>query len=137
VSCSLKYRKIKEMDTLYNFEENILTDLVEGAESTVLPFGERSSQGWPDRKELNNFYYINMTFRDDQVIKLDLKVKKIHPKTNLESGVKISFIDSLNILSGSLEQLAKDYNVETQKGRFPYSFVNRNNLNYSGKVPSI
>lgn len=88
-------------------------------------------------KELNNYYNINLTFRSDQVIKLDLKIKYINPKTNNESVVKLTFLDSLNILSGSLEQLAKDYKVQTQKGKFPYSFVNKDNLNYQGQIPSI
>jgi hypothetical protein len=47
-------------------------------------------------------------------------------ETNKGKTIKISFIDSINILDGSLERLAKDFNVETQKGKFPYTFVNSN-----------
>lgn len=104
---------------------------------TIRQTGEIDQQEGEEGNKLNNYYNISMTFRDDQVIKLDLKIKHINPVSNTENVVKITFIDSLNILSGSLEQLAKDYNVDTQKGKFPYSFVNKENLNYSGTVPPI
>ena len=50
--------------------------------------------------------------------------------------IKISFVDSLNLLNNSLKKLANDFNVETKKGNFPYNFVNKHNLNYIGKKPS-
>ena len=42
--------------------------------------------------------------------------------------VKITFLDSYNILSSSLDKLIKDFNVFAFKGIFPYSFVNDSNL---------
>jgi hypothetical protein len=60
-----------------------------------------------DQANPDNYYNMNMTFRDDQVLKLDIKIK------NNDKTIKISFIDSLNILNGSLEQLAIDFKVQT------------------------
>ena len=50
------------------------------------------------------FYYY-------KILKLDFKLKM----QDTNKTIKISLIDSLNNLDGSLEQLAKDLNVETQK----------------------
>lgn len=75
-------------------------------------------------------YYMNLIFRDDQVLKLEIKIKNSKNKIT-----KITFIDSFNLLNKSLEQLALDFDVKTKKGKFPYTFVNQNNLNYIGPIP--
>jgi hypothetical protein len=121
------YTVLEEYNQLYRQNKQI------EEVATSIPQGK-------EEKELNNYYNINLTFRDDQVIKLDLKIKYqplADPKSKNETTVKITFLDSLNILSGSLEQLAKDYQVQTQKGIFPYTFVNKDNLNYIGHIPNI
>jgi hypothetical protein len=74
-------------------------------------------------------YILKRIMRDGVIIKLDIKVK------NKNSFIKISFVDSLNLLKGSLENLAFD--VYNKKGKFPYTFVNDKNLNYIGKTPDI
>jgi hypothetical protein len=52
--------------------------------------------------------------------------------------MKIYLKDSLNMLSGSLDQIAKDFNIkDLKKLDFPYLFVNKNNLNYIGPTPDI
>lgn len=48
---------------------------------------------------------------------------------------KITLLDSLQLIPGSLENILKSFNCDTQKGFFPYSFVNINNLNYIGVKP--
>lgn len=48
----------------------------------------------------------------------------------------IVFRDSYQILLTSLAKLAVSFNVE-EKGIFPYSFVNENNLDYIGEVPDF
>jgi hypothetical protein len=40
----------------------------------------------------------------------------------------ITFRDSNQLLIGSLRKLANSFGIETQKGIFPYKFVNENNL---------
>jgi hypothetical protein len=49
----------------------------------------------------------------------------------------IHFRDSYQILNTSLRKLTKAFNVENQKGIFPYKFAIENNLNYIGSVPNI
>jgi len=39
------------------------------------------------------------------------------------------------MIKGSLRDIAKSFNCEKQKGYFPYSFVNKDNLNYVGSIP--
>lgn len=63
------------------------------------------------------------------------KGKMINIKVNYNGGQNsVNFRDSLLILPSSLKKLAKSFGVE-DKGIFPYSFVNNNNLNYVGPVP--
>jgi DNA polymerase type B, organellar and viral len=53
------------------------------------------------------------------------------------NGYIVTFKDSLKLLIVSLRNLAKSFGVDTQKGIFPYTFVNENNLDYIGPVPDI
>jgi len=50
---------------------------------------------------------------------------------------KIEFKDSLLLLLGSLESLSKSFKVEDKKSIFPHLFVNENNLDYIGNVPTF
>jgi DNA polymerase type B, organellar and viral len=86
-----------------------------------------------------DYYILNTTMRDNTIIKLDIKIKADSNKeeTNKNRYIKISFVDSINILNASLDKLTKEFNVEFRKGKFPHSFVNRNTLNYIGDKPSI
>ena len=49
----------------------------------------------------------------------------------------IYFRDSYQILLASLRKLGKSFNVNTQKGIFPYKFPNLSNLEYVGSVPDF
>jgi hypothetical protein len=46
-------------------------------------------------------------------------------------------VDSLNLLSDSLEKQCSDLGWILKKGIFPYTFVNKDNLNYLGPTPDI
>lgn len=80
-------------------------------------------------------YFLTPFYREDKILRLIVKVKLKQSQNG--KYIKISFVDSLNLINGSLDQLSKDYNVKTKKGYFPYSFVNKNNLNYEGIAPNI
>lgn len=83
-------------------------------------------------KNLGREYFIlNSILRDGVIIRLDVKIKK------LNNSVKISFLDSINLLKGSLQSLQNDFEVESKKGQFPYEFVNENNLFYIGNKPDL
>lgn len=58
-------------------------------------------------------------------------------KLKEKRSIKISLVDSMNLLNDNLSNLSKDYNVKTTKGYFPYSKVNKDNLNYEGLTPHI
>jgi len=49
----------------------------------------------------------------------------------------IHFRDSYQLLLSSLSKLAINFKVNTLKGIFPHRFVNYNNLNYIGPVPTF
>ena len=64
--------------------------------------------------------------------------KFINLKVNFGPGLRyyINFKDFLLLLPSSLQKLAKQFNVETQKEIFPHDFVTRETLIYIGEVPS-
>nr|YP_010697791.1 DNA polymerase [Porodaedalea chrysoloma]WCF76752.1 DNA polymerase [Porodaedalea chrysoloma] len=78
------------------------------------------------------YYKLETLYKENKMLRLTVKVKSKNNKY-----IKITFFDSLNILSSSLSKLAKDFGVETQKGFFPYNFVNKESLNYIGETPDM
>lgn len=65
----------------------------------------------------------------------------ISSKLKNKKAIKITLVDSYQILSSSLEDLSKVYNCPNKKGYYPYSFINKKGikegLEYKGVVPSI
>lgn len=82
---------------------------------------------------LNKLGQINLTINKGRIISLTLSYIK---KDNNKS-YSLHFKDSIQLLLTSLRKLAKTFNVETQKGIFPHTFVRKDNLDYIGAVPSI
>lgn len=77
------------------------------------------------------YYKFRTTYKDGKMLKLTVSCK-------LGSKIiKITFIDSYNILSSSLDTLTKDFNVNYLKRDFPYKFVNEKTLDYQGQTPDI
>lgn len=84
------------------------------------------------------YYILKTTMRDNTIIKLDIKIKVYSNTDKIKyKFIKISFVDSLNLLNLSLDKLTKEFNVEVIKGKFPHAFVNRNTLNYIGNKPDF
>ena len=84
------------------------------------------------------YYILKTTMRDNTIIKLEIKIKVISTsKENKYRYIKISFVDSLNLLNLSLDKLTQEFNIEIRKGNFPHTFVNRNTLNFIGHKPDF
>ncbi len=81
-------------------------------------------------RNLVTFGELNVLLNKGKLISIDLT------KQEGDIKIEISFRDSYQILLSSLKKLGKSFDVNTQKGVFPYNFVN-NNLDYIGNVPSI
>jgi hypothetical protein len=45
-------------------------------------------------------------------------------------------LDSLQLIPGSLNDILNSFNCNFEKGKFPYAFVNKNNLFYIGEKPN-
>lgn len=76
-------------------------------------------------------YKIIPTYRDTRVIKLELKTiinNKLH---------KFSILDSMNFFDMALDKLAIEFDVETKKDFYPYTFITPQTLNYTGKTPDL
>ena len=75
---------------------------------------------------LNKNIEIIPIWKDNSILSLTVKC----------NDFKIVLLDSLQLISGSLDSILKYFHCETQKGYFPYSFVNKDNLYYIGNKPS-
>ena len=51
-------------------------------------------------------------------------------------NVKITLLDSLQLIPESLENILESFKCDTLKGKFPYNFVNKDNLFYIGNKPA-
>lgn len=69
---------------------------------------------------------VKARFKNNRII-LDIVVRK--------GSVKVKLIDSLQILPMSLRKLSEAFDVTTKKTYFPYKFLNKETLEYVGKVP--
>jgi hypothetical protein len=60
------------------------------------------------RKEILNetedYYKLSSLFRDDKILRLSVSIK-----LSVKKYIKISFVDSINLLNSSLESLCKDF----------------------------
>ena len=65
-------------------------------------------------------------WKDNSILSLTIK----------QGDFIITLLDSLQLISGSLESILKSFECNTQKGFFPYTFVNKENLYYIGDKPS-
>nr|YP_010697864.1 DNA polymerase [Phellinidium ferrugineofuscum]WCF76825.1 DNA polymerase [Phellinidium ferrugineofuscum] len=72
---------------------------------------------------------VNPVIKDGSFINIEVKYGPDYQYT-------LNIRDSFLLLPSSLDKLAKQFNVELFKGIFPYSFVNRGNLDYKGDIPS-
>lgn len=76
---------------------------------------------------LNDNIIITPIWKDNSIISLKIKYNKI----------SITLLDSLQLISGSLDSNLKSFNCNVQKGHFPYEFVKDSKLYYIGDKPSI
>ena len=73
----------------------------------------------------NNKFHVEPIWKDNRIISLTLKLNKI----------KITILDSLQLIPGSLDDILNSFNCKIKKGKFPYEFVNKDNLKYIGDKP--
>ncbi len=84
-----------------------------------------------------DYYKLDYIFRDNKLLKLEIKVE-IDSNTPKESGYyKITLIDSYNLLRSSLYNLSRAFELSIIKGYFPHKFVNIDTINYVGNTPSL
>lgn len=73
---------------------------------------------------------IEPIIHNDKIISIKLKYGE-------KENYQIEFKDSYLILLASLLKLGKGFGIKDIKTIFPYLFVNKNNLDYIGKVPDL
>ena len=70
-------------------------------------------------------YKLDIFAKDDLILSLGIKVNRYH----------IKLIDSYNILTHSLRDLGETFELDVNKGVFPYTFVDVNTIFYIGSRP--
>ena len=80
---------------------------------------------------IDDRYILDMICRDDTILSLSIS-KKVNKKM-----YTIKIIDSYNILSHSLKTLCLTFNTKISKDIFPYKFLERNILFYTGVKPFL
>lgn len=75
---------------------------------------------------INKNFEITPIWKDNTIISLTISL----------GDFKIFLLDSLQLIPGSLKDILISFGCKTQKGNFPYKFVNKNNLYYIGDKPS-
>lgn len=77
-------------------------------------------------------YEVEGKWKTEENKLLSLKIK------HKESKLYIRLFDSVSFFNfNSLDKLLQTNNIDVQKGKFPHSFINQNNLNYVGNKPAI
>ena len=76
---------------------------------------------------LNDRFEVTPIWKDNTIVSLTIKY----------GDSKIILLDYLQLIPESLKNILKSFNCNVQKGQFPYSFVNKENLFYVGDKPSI
>jgi len=76
-------------------------------------------------------YKLDIIFRDNRILSIKI-TQKLNGLTRM-----LTIKDSYPLLDSSLEKLGKDFNVETLKGVFPYTFSTEDNLYYEGNTPPL
>ena len=75
---------------------------------------------------LNKHMIVTPIWKENTILSLTIK----------HYDFEITLLDSLQLITGSLNNILKSFNCNTQKGYFPYSFVTKDKLNYIGEKPS-
>ena len=78
-----------------------------------------------------DIYQLNTLFRNEKA--LYIKITKIVGKFKFT----VKLVDSINFLSASLKKLSIAFECDIKKGVFPYSFVKKNTIFYTGNKPNI
>lgn len=85
-------------------------------------------------KALAQIGNLKVVMNKEKLISFDFHFK---PNIFSKAEIILNFRDSYQILLGSLKKLGQSFNVDTIKTIFPYRFINENDLNYIGPIPSF
>jgi len=83
-------------------------------------------------KELASLGFLTPIIHNGKIISLKLTFMN----QNESKFYSLLFLDSLQLLLSSLKKLCKAFKLTEDKGLFPHKFVNQDNLNYKGALPS-
>jgi hypothetical protein len=127
------------MQTYYLTDYNSAEEMLLQALTEMLKFNPNSKVYIHNFSNFDYMFLIKVLF-ENFIVKPNFKDNKVinliyQPKDN--DKTKVTLFDSYLILPSSLRTLASKYKVSDQKGLFPYSFVNENNIGYVGITPFI
>lgn len=85
-------------------------------------------------KTIYKNFKVKSRFKDNKL--MTFIISKVVTEKGKKKTKKFNFNCSLKLLPLSLENLIESLKIETKKLQFPYKFVNKDNLNYIGSIPT-
>ncbi len=121
---------------------NCVKDFCDYLDKFLLEKGELTKTHKHNAVKKFHIYGFNNSRFDNLFIWEELKIRDKKLKILVvESSIKqikygnITFLDLSLYYSGSLKSCAESFGIKLHKGTFPYKFVTKDNLYYSGSIP--
>lgn len=86
---------------------------------------------------LNQHFNIKIIRNKGRIISIKISKSITDKLLKKNKVIKLTFYDSYQLLPSALRKLAIAFNTNIQKDIFPHNFVNKDNLDYIGAVPSM
>jgi len=126
------------------YGERCVMDLAEYIYSISTPMNESKTRKKQSVPKIYIYGFNNSRFDNllifDEIHRLDNKTKFVFASNSIKimKFRNISIFDiSLQYKIGGLRETCKEFELEEEKGVFPYKFVNAYNLEYIGDVPDL
>jgi len=125
------------------YGENVINKFIDYIDSIATKINNEKSRPKGEIEKIYIYGFNNSNF-DNLLIYKELYNKDHRTKYNFtSSSIKkieynnIHIFDLCLFYSGSLKKVCNDFDLDIEKGVYPYTFPNKNNLYYCGKIPSI
>lgn len=132
---------ITDFDSFESMISNCLHELIRSNPGTVYVHNLSKFDNFfitPILYNKDNGFIAKSQFKDNNILSITISTPITDaPKTKGRKNNTMVFKDSLLLLPGSLKKMGSSYNLNIQKGFFPYSFPNATNLNYIGPKPEF
>ena len=132
-----------ELKSISFYGKKCLSTFVDWIDNISTPKYDKKAKAKKSIPQIYIFGYNNSNF-DNLLIYKELNKK--NPSTKYcfaNNSIKYMYYNNISFhdialfyrIAGGLRNTAKEFELEEEKGVFPYDFVNKNNLEYVGEIP--